>query len=84
MDGVFLSDLLPQLLGNVRADRRQHVQVDIDGLFPFGSTGRAGIPGLVHFIQQFHQAGDDRVELELLEITRDPLQGLVDLAAQDL
>ena len=81
MDGIGFAHALPQFLGNVRAHRRQHQQVQLNRLVPFMSAGGTRFLRLVHFIQQFHQAGDDRIEFELLEIMRHLLQRLVQFAS---
>ncbi len=85
MDRVGLAQLFgPQFLGDVRGDGSQHLQVDLLRFLPGVAASRARFSRLVHFVQQFHQCGDDRVELKVLEVTRHLAQGLVDLAAQIL
>ena len=70
------------LLRQMRRDRRHHAQVDILRLEPIPASARAQLTRFIHLVQQLHQTGDDRVELEILEIVRHPAQSLVQLAAQ--
>ena len=61
----------------MRADRGQHAQIDIDSFRPGCRAKGTGVFGPAHFIQQFHQAGNDGIELEVFIVMRNAAQSLM-------
>ncbi len=66
----------------MRGHRRHHAQINIQRFLPFRRSGGALFARLVHFIEQFHQTGNHRIEFESIEIARHASQGLVQSAPQ--
>jgi len=73
---------LPQLLGNVRHHRGHHQQQHVDRLIPGPVAGHGRLLGLYQVVVELHQAADDGVPLESLDVLGDLFQRLVDHVAQ--
>ena len=71
-------ELAPQLLGDVRRERREQLHQDFQAL-----AQRGGVAAPIgRRVRQLHQRGDRRIELEPLELLGDPEDRLVRASAQ--
>ena len=68
MDAIRIAGPLPQFLSDMRRNGRQHQQKLLNALPPGRRVNAALGPHLAQMIRQFHQSGDSRVELELVQI----------------